>query len=198
MILHADTDDFVPAAPDPGAPPVGDCRLKAAQGMGCLLISCAVPPEEAVHRLSDTVRVRFPLKPGTTDGSAQRRVLWLTPRSWLLLCPVPEEVALADAINESWPDRCAYAALYSDALRWIDLSGTGAQALLAEYTFISLDTDDLAPGRAKRLLVADTPTIVVRESENGWLLGVERSRARHVTDSLQSALRRSALLSRSG
>jgi heterotetrameric sarcosine oxidase gamma subunit len=165
------------------------------QRWGCLLVSCVTAADVMALRLMELTGTEFPTRPGTSAVSTRGRVLWLTPTSWLLLCNESDEMGLAATINNALADKSAHASLYGDALRWLQLSGSSARQVLAEYTFLSLDEAGLAPGRVKRTRMADTAVIILRESLDEWLIGVDRSRARHLAESVRSASERLQRLS---
>jgi heterotetrameric sarcosine oxidase gamma subunit len=103
----------------------------------------------------------------------------MSPRSWLILGPLADEGVLLAGINGAFPDKLVHAVPYSDGLAWFELSGSGARDLLTEGGFLSLERDGLGVGRVKRTLIAHIAVVVVRESGDVWLVGVERSRARY-------------------
>jgi heterotetrameric sarcosine oxidase gamma subunit len=113
--------------------------------------------------------------------------VWLSPRSWLVRCPIEEEGDVVRQVNSAYPDKLLHAVRYTDALCWLELSGFGAFGLLSAGGFVSLEQAGLAIGYAKRTLVAQVAVLVVREAETVWVVGVERSRARYFMDWLRAA-----------
>jgi len=107
--------------------------------------------------------------------SVGRRAIWLTPRSWLICCDSESE--LIERVESAFPDKLVHATLFTDALCWLELWGPAAIDLLTEGGFVSLERNGLPVGHAKRTPIAQIPVVVVRESADTWLLGMERSRA---------------------
>jgi heterotetrameric sarcosine oxidase gamma subunit len=158
--------------------------------IGCLLVNSAVESAAVATELAAAVRIEFPLEAGTIADLHSHRALWLTPRSWLLHCPVEEEWALARKINEAFPDKRVHAALYTDYLCWFELFGSRASNLLAEGGFVSLERDGLNPGYSKRTSLAGIAAVVVRDRPQTWLIGVERSRAAYFAKWVRAAVKR--------
>jgi heterotetrameric sarcosine oxidase gamma subunit len=105
--------------------------------------------------------------------------LWLSPRSWLLLCEVEREQELADRLNDASPEGLLHAALFTDQLCWFQACGSKAGEFLKRGGFISLERNGLPVGFAKRTLIANIPAVVIHDSEVDWLVSVERSRAQY-------------------
>src|ERR1700722_16912668 len=117
--------------------PATSTRLLERADIGCVLVNSTMDPPTGVTELSAAVGLGFPLVAGAVSAQGAHRVLWLTPRSWLIQCPVDGEIALAECINEAFPDKRVHAALFTDYLCWIELSGSHALRLLTEGGFIS-------------------------------------------------------------
>jgi heterotetrameric sarcosine oxidase gamma subunit len=114
----------------------------------------------------------------------------------LIHCSVDEAWPLARRINEAFPDKRAHAALFSDCLCWLELSGPQAFDFLAGGGFISLDRAGLAVGRVKRTQLAGVAAIVLHERLQSWLIAVERSRAIYFAEWLRATARRSVNIER--
>ena len=69
------------------------------------------------------------------------------------------------------------------------MSGAASIDLLTESSFISLERGGLPVGHAKRTLIAQIAAVIVHESENTWMIAVERSRARYFADWLSDSLK---------
>lgn len=89
---------------------------------------------------------------------------------------------LAARLGAAFPDKLIHAALFTDYLCWLELSGPGAGIILGDGGFISLEREGLATGHAKRTLVAGVAAVIIRKEKSEWLIGVERSRARYFVD----------------
>jgi heterotetrameric sarcosine oxidase gamma subunit len=171
-------------------------RMLERADIGCLLVSSTLEPSIGVTKLNTAVGLEFPLEAGAIREAHPHRVLWLTPRSWLIHCSIDEEAALARKINEAFPDKCVHAALFTDYLCWFELSGPKAFDLLSEGGFVSLERRGLDVGGAKRTVLAGVAAIVLHQRLQTWLIGVERSRAIYIADRLRAAARHSADLER--
>ncbi|MDQ2067790.1 sarcosine oxidase subunit gamma family protein [Xinfangfangia sp. CPCC 101601] len=115
------------------------------------------------------------------------QAIWLSPRSWVIQCAPEAEMALVARINAAFDDRRITASLFGDHLAWIEISGADPQALLRRGGFVSLDAGGIAPGSAKRTLVAEVNVILCHIEPGRLLAGVERSRARYFVDWLKQA-----------
>jgi len=162
-------------------------RLQERADIGCVLLTSAVNADEIVNSAMRVCGMEIPLVPGAVRIAAGRAALWLSPRSWLIQCEVEDEAQLVTRLNAAFPDALAHAVPLTDALCWFELSGPGSLTLLTEGGFVSLERDGLPVGHAKRTLIAQVAAVVARESEVGWLIGVERSRARYFVEWLSEA-----------
>ena len=122
------------------------------------------------------------------------RAIWMSPRSWLLVCPLSEEEELLWTLSDGFPERAIHACRYSDQICWLELSGPGADPLLRAGGFLALEGRDPAPGSAKRALLAGIAVVIYREEAARWLLGVERSRARYLVEWLAETARQQTAL----
>jgi heterotetrameric sarcosine oxidase gamma subunit len=161
--------------------------LRERADIGCVLLTAAVPTANIVTSASAAARVGLPLVPGLIKRGRWCAALWLSPRSWLIHCGFDEEIDLVARLNALFPDKSAHAAAFTDALSWFEISLSGALDLLTEGGFVSLERDGLPVGHAKRTLIAQVAVVILRVSENAWLLAVERSRARYFADWLIAA-----------
>lgn len=160
--------------------------IRERDDIGCLLLNSAVDVGEIHAVVSTATGIVLPLAPGAISRGANRLGLWLTPRSWLLQCALDEDFTLAERINAAFPDKIVHAAHFSDDLCWLELIGEGTLTLLREGGFVSLERDGLPAGNAKRTLIAGVSVIAIRFEESGWMIGVERSRARYFVEWLTS------------
>jgi len=183
------------ASPVTGFLSDGGVVLRERADIGCVLLTAAVdiPEAASVDRVETTsisnldpaataskvAQVTLPRAPGSVTTTHTRTALWLSPRSWLIHCAVDEEANLVSQLNAAFPDKLLHAVPFTDALCWLELSGEGALDLLQEGGFLSLERDGLAIGHAKRTLLAQVAVIIFRASQDAWLVGVERSRARY-------------------
>jgi heterotetrameric sarcosine oxidase gamma subunit len=166
--------------------------LRERADIGCLLLTSAVDAATTAVPASVAVGVDLPRAAGRTQTADQRLALWLSPRSWLVHCPIDEEIGLAARVNDAFPDKLVHAVSLTDHFCWIELSGRGSSDLLSQGAFVSLERGGLAAGYVKRTAVAGIAAIVVRRDDSVWLLGIERSRARYFADWLIDRARNAA------
>jgi heterotetrameric sarcosine oxidase gamma subunit len=163
-----------------------DTTLTERAELGCILLTAATDPAELLHTASTSLGVPLPLRTGPISISYGRRALWISPQAWLILYEASDEESLMQAIQSTFPDRRLHAALFTDYLCWLDLSGTQSLSFLQESSFVSFDPDGLKLHHAKRTLIAGIPAFIIREQKCGYLLGVERSRAHYFVGRLIS------------
>ena len=149
---------------------------------GCVLLTSAVDAEKIIEALSRAIAVDISAAPGTVSGEGDLTVSWLSPRSWLVHVPENGMDTVIDAVGQAFPERHVHASRFSDHLCWFDIIGDGAEALLKQGGFISLECDGLAVNAVKRVLVAGVPLIIRRCGKYIWRVGVERSRAHYFVD----------------
>jgi heterotetrameric sarcosine oxidase gamma subunit len=157
-----------------------------AQDIGCLLVSSAVDPSTVMTELREASELSFPREAGRVVDTHAFRVLWLTPRSWLIHCPLDSQDVLVGRINEKFPDKSVHAVPYTDQLAWFELRGPDADSRLSQGGFISLEPAGLPVAFAKRTLIAGVAAIIFHERQDAWLIGVERSRAAYMVDWLRA------------
>ena len=177
------------------APLSGAAMLRERADIGCLLLTSAVDTDvTAVAAASTAVGIDLPREAGRIQTSDRRLALWLSPRSWLVHCPIDEEIGLTARVNGAFPGKRVHAVCLTDHFCWIELSGRGSSGLLEQGAFLSLEPGGLAAGHAKRTAVAGIAAILVHRGDNVWLVAVERSRARYFADWLMACARSAAEL----
>jgi heterotetrameric sarcosine oxidase gamma subunit len=164
---------------------IDQLELLERSDIGCLLLTTATNPVDVTDAAARVAGVRLPASAGLVGSAAKRLAVWLSSRSWLLHCDLEEEEALASRINAAFPDKSLHAALFTDYLCWLELRGIGAQNLLQESSFLSLESTGFSVGHAKRTRVAGIAAVIIRRTDLGWLIGVERSRAAYFATSLR-------------
>jgi heterotetrameric sarcosine oxidase gamma subunit len=157
-----------------------DTRLVERSDIAGVLITAAIDPVVARRELRARVGLDVPLEANAVLQVDRNRILWMTPRSWLVHCSVDEERMLAHKINETFSAKELHAALFTDQLCWLELSGAEALNLLTEGSFVSLEPGGMPIGCAKQTRLADVAVIVLHIDSQSWLLGVERSRGMYL------------------
>jgi heterotetrameric sarcosine oxidase gamma subunit len=161
--------------------------LSERSDIGCVLLNSAVKREDVAESIAVTLGFELPASGTVTAGAGPTSAVWLTPRSWLIFCSLPEEFRLLTRINAAFPDKRVHAAAFSDYLCWLELGGKEAHTLLTSGGFLSFEIDGLKVGQAKRTLLAGIPVVVMRNAADHWTLGVERSRAAYFVGFLRES-----------
>jgi heterotetrameric sarcosine oxidase gamma subunit len=164
-----------------------DTKVVERGDIGSVLVNSAIDAEAVAAKLGVAAGIEFPSTAGAIQGEYPLRALWLTPRSWLVLCSPDEEWTLLARINAAFSDKRVHGTLFTDSLCWLELYGSHALPLLLQGGFVSLEREGLPVGHAKRTLLAGVAAIVLRERPECWLVGVERSRALYFAAWLQAA-----------
>ena len=145
------------------------------------MLTLAVDSLELTTTASVACGLQLPARPGAigtgSEATGRRLAVWLTPRSWLIHCPLEEEGKLIERIQAAFPDKLAHAVSFTDAVCWMELSGADAWDLLTEGGFVSLARGGVPIGQAKRTLIAQVAIVLIHQDADSWLLGIERSRA---------------------
>ncbi|XDA96903.1 sarcosine oxidase subunit gamma family protein [Sulfitobacter sp. LCG007] len=119
-------------------------------------------------------------EPGTSSERSGRRVIWFG-----------RETALLSGIEPD-PKLARHAALVdqSDAWAAVELSGAGAEAVLARLVPLDLRIAQFGPGRTARSLVGHMNASITRTAENAFLIIVFRSMAATLIHELSEAMAR--------
>lgn len=162
------------------------CNVIERVELGAVLCSVSINRPDPTSDLSKVVGIELPTQPGKVTLRYRHWAIWLSPCSWLLVCPEENERKLAMSINAAFMDRHIFASAYADHLCWLMLDGTVAEDMLRQGGFISLSVCGLPAGHAKRTLLAGIPVIVFRIKETCWALMIERSRVHYFVDWLRA------------
>jgi heterotetrameric sarcosine oxidase gamma subunit len=161
--------------------------LMERSDIGCILVNCAVEVRDLAPSIASALGFALPADAAITTGKGGTSALWLTPRSWLIHCSVAEEFAIITRINASFPDKRVHASAFTDYLTWLEIAGEDAHKILTSGGFVSLEIDGLQIGQAKRTILASVPVVIVRNANDRWTLGVERSRTAYFVDFLRQS-----------
>lgn len=165
---------------------VDGLSLTQRSDIGAALVSVAMDDDDTLETLAMLLSIALPRGHGDTVIAGELQAVWMTPRSWLVLGPPDVEIVVCNKVTKAYPDRAVHAARFSDYLCWFDLSGPGAEDALKQGSFISFRREGLGFGQAKRTLVAGIAAVLLRQTDNVWLVGVERSRATYFHTWLKS------------
>ncbi len=159
-------------------------RIKASErsDIGAVLVTTTMPGKEVAAIVGSALGCTLPLAHGKTFEENNKRAIWLSPRSWIILCIPADESVLINAAIQSFPDYSVHASRFSDALGWISLEGESVEDLLRQGSFVTFNPAGLAPEHAKRTLLAGIPAVILRETDTLWTISVERSRTRFLVD----------------
>lgn len=163
-----------------------DVRCRERADIGCVLLTSAVDGTQTADALEACLSATLPREPGAVARADDRIAIWLSPRSWLFVCDPAEEAALAGRVAARFPNRLAHASAFTDFLCWFSLEGRRAEDMLRQGCFISLARGGLPTGHAKRTPIDGVPAVVFHEAAEAWRVGIERSRAVHFRDWLDS------------
>jgi heterotetrameric sarcosine oxidase gamma subunit len=156
--------------------------------IGGVVVNSAVEASVIVADLRTVLGLEFPSAPGKVFNAHPYRVLWITPRCWMILCELGTEYDLAARINRAFPDKCVHATIASDGTCWLELKGRAATDAIRRVSFISLEPGGLAVGHAKRTDMGGVAVIAFYESALNWLIGVDRSRASYLAEVLRNSV----------
>lgn len=163
----------------------GGVAVSEREDKGCVLCTAAVNAKQIAGELSKALELDVPLEPGVVSAAGERAVSWVSPRSWLVHMPVANENDVIIAVAGAFPNRHVHASRYSDQLCWLEIKGKGAEALLKQGGFVSLECGGFRIGNLKRTRIADISMFVWRQVADVWLLGIERCNARYFLDWLR-------------
>ena len=122
-----------------GVPTARGVFVSELSGGGCVHCSSTVAAHEILDELSDAVGLSLPAKPGVATDNKGRWAFWMSPRSWLVSVDADREGALVASVAERFPDRRVHASRFSDYLFWMSVSGEGAEDLLRQGGFLSVE-----------------------------------------------------------
>ncbi len=179
MMLTAVSPMGIAIGKSAALPAITVVEAQERSDIGAVLIVTTRDGGGFAETLSKALGCTLPLTHGDVLQTVDKRAIWLTPRSWIILCAPDDEADLVAAINKAFPDREANASRFSDALAWLTLDGEAAENLLRQGSFLSFEPLGFPIGHGKRTPLAGIPAIILRESEARWTIGVERSRAQY-------------------
>jgi len=117
---------------------------------------------------------------------AGNRLIGLSPRSWLLICPSKNEDDVVRKYAGAFPDGTILASAFGDHLPWLELSGPRATVMLRKMGFLGLQGKEIPIKGARRQTLGHVPVVLLRMDQDLWRIGVERSRIQHFCDWLES------------
>jgi heterotetrameric sarcosine oxidase gamma subunit len=150
--------------------------------VACLLVTAAISSADICAKAGAAIGVELPCSAGMVITHGGLVAVWFSPKSWLILCGVKDEIGVVARVNATFLDKLVYAALFTDHFCWFELRGLRAKELLQKGGLISFERGGLAVGRAKQALIAGVAAVVIHKEEEVWQVGIERSRARYFAD----------------
>ena len=167
-------------------PQITPATVQERSDLCTVLITTTQASPDRIKAIGLAVGCSLPTSHGPVVHSDGKDAIWLTPRSWLILCDAQDEERVLASVVSNFKDHSVIASRYADALCWLSLEGDQAAALLAQGSFVGFSDKGLAIGSAKRTPVAGIPAVIWRTGEAQWTIGVERSRARYFVDWLSA------------
>jgi heterotetrameric sarcosine oxidase gamma subunit len=159
-----------------------ELEVRECTELGGVMLSMSEPSSDLLKSLSNVIDCPLPESAGSITRQAMRRALWLSPRHRLLICNPADEAKLVDTVKDAFPDASAHAAMYSDALCWLELRGTHAQETLQQGGFIRIG-DEFPQHFGKRTTLFEVPVLLIRDVH--YQIAVERSRADYLLQRLE-------------
>lgn len=163
-------------------PQIPHAKVQERTDLCTVLITTTDKNPERIKAIGLAVGCSLPAGHGPVVQSDGKHAIWLTPRSWLILCDAQDEERVLASVASNFKDHSVIASRYADALCWLSFEGAHAAPLLAQGSFVSFTDGGLAIGAAKRTPIAGIPAVIWRTGETEWTVGVERSRARYFVD----------------
>ena len=141
-----------------------------------------------MQRLAASLEFALPFVPNTVTSGVERRALWLGPDEWLIVGPVDQEKALAQALRDGLEGAFGSIVDVSANRTVLEIRGPKAGDLLAHGVAIDLDNRSFGPGRCAETLLAKAQVIIERVGDDqAFHLFVRASFAAYVADWLLDA-----------
>jgi sarcosine oxidase subunit gamma len=134
----------------------------------------ALPPQVSVRGEPQS---GFPLEPNTVTEAAGRLVLWLGPDEWIVV----------GATEADYPDAAAAVDVSANRVAF-ELSGDGAEDVIAQGCSLDLHPSAFPPGRCAQTLLAAAPVILLHVDPATWRVLVRPSYANYVRAWLEDAI----------
>jgi sarcosine oxidase, subunit gamma len=147
-------------------------------------------PNDAItlERIVSSLGFALPLAPNTVTSRGERRALWLGPDEWLIVAPVDQEKALAQALRAGLEGAFGSIVDVSANRTVLEIGGPNARDLLAHGVPVDLDSHSFGPGRCAQTLLAKAQVIIERRPELAFQVYVRSSFASYVADCLLDAV----------
>ena len=124
----------------------------------------------------------LPLRPRTSAGSDDLRVLWLSTDQWLILCPRTKAAEILAALRSALNGVHSLAVDVSDMRAVIRLEGEGCREVLMKGTSLDLLDAEYRPGCCRRMRFAEIAALLSVVEDNVFDVYVFRSYARYAWD----------------
>lgn len=131
-------------------------------------LNLRVDPREdrAMRGLLDVLGFDLPPTPNTVVSGGDRRALWLGPDEWLIVAPDGQAPALAQALAFGLGGAFGSIVDVSASRTILQVRGEHAWELLAHGIPIDLHSRAFPPGRCAETLLAKSPVIIERRSDD--------------------------------
>jgi len=153
-------------------------------------VNFRVDPTDAriMQRLAAGLEFALLFVPNTVSWGVVRRALLLGPDQWLIVGPVDQEKALAQALRDGLEGAFGSIVDVSANRTFLEIRGPKADDLLAHGVAIDLDNRSFGPGRCAETLLAKAQVIIERVGDDqAFHLFVRASFAAYVADWLLDA-----------
>ena len=143
------------------------------------------------HRLETAVKAatgcNFPPAANHFETAGERRVVWLGPDEYLLLCESGKEKTLHDALTSTIKTSHFAITDVSDSLCALSLSGAAVRDVLAKGCSLDLHPSNFGAGKCSQSLLAHAGIILMALSDDAFILICRTSFAPYVHDWLVDA-----------
>lgn len=143
----------------------------------------------AIAAIGDTFGPAIPRTPCRAEAAGGRAALWLGPDEWLLLGPEAEAAAIAASLERAMAGQSHSLVDVGHRQTGLDLSGPGAESVLAAGCPLDLSPAAFPVGMCTRTVLGKTEAVLWRAEAAGFRVEVARSFARYAWRFLEQARR---------
>lgn len=143
----------------------------------------------AIAAIGDAFGPAIPLAPRRAEAAGGRAALWLGPDEWLLLGPEAEAASIAASLVQAMSGKPHSLVEMSHRQVGVELSGPGAEAVLAAGCPLDLAPAAFPVGMCSRTVLGKTEAVLWRTEAAEFRVEVARSFARYAWQFLEQARR---------
>ena len=150
-------------------------KLERLTGLGCINLRGDSSNAAFVDVVQEVCDLQLPITPNTVSGT-ERRLFWLGPNEWLLLCDSSTAAELSIELSSRLQGQFAAVNLLSGAQVVYRLAGADARALLAKGCSLDLHPSVFQSGMCAQTGLAKTAVLIQPLADGaGFELVVRRS-----------------------